>query len=479
MLGRQILGYTPALAVPALTAFAAVFCYTRLLEPHQYGYYALALNTMTILMAAGFYWLQAPVLRLLPAAELVGRADDFRSTIYGIFVPVAGLLLVAGVLLVGFVPLGELTTVAALIIPLVLARSLLNINQSINRSFTRITRYNLAEGGQAVLGLACGLLLVSVVGLRDYGAIIGLIVGLGLVLVLERSWMHGVSPRRFDREYLAETMHFGLPMVVPYGLALVLSLSDRYILQATWGAQAVGIYAVGYTLMDRLVTTIFYAVVTPALPLTVRRLEQEGVEAAREQTYVNGAAALMLAVPAVAGLITCMDQVTTLVVGAEFREGARQVMPWLAVSAMLAALSSQYFDHAFHLAKRPRLLMTAKAPAAFASVALNLLLIPRFGYMGAAYSAVAAYAIMLVLTAALGRRIFRMKFPVVPALQIAASTAVMVVVLRLLHFGTRWADLIAMVLLGAAVYGAMLLVLNVMGVRQKAAGLIRHRLLRR
>jgi O-antigen/teichoic acid export membrane protein len=477
MLGRQILGYTPSLVVPALTAFGAVYLYTRLLEPYQYGYYALALNTMTVLMAAGFYWLNAPVLRLLPQAELAGRADEFRSTIYVIFAAVAALLLVAGVLVIGLVPLADLTIVAILILPLALARSLLNINQSVNRSLTRISRYNLAECGQAVLGLAAGLVLVSIFGLRDHGAIIGLLTGIVLVLLLERGAMRGVSLRRFDRTYLNETMQFGLPMVVPYGLGLVLSLSDRFILQAFWGAAAVGIYAVGYTLMDRLVTTIFYAVATPALPLTIRKLEREGVAAAREQTYANGAAALLLAVPAIAGLVACMDQVTALVVGAEFQEGARRVMPWLAVSALLAALSSQYFDHAFYLAKRPRLLLVAKAPAAVCSIGLNLVLIPRFGYMGA-YSAVAAYGLMLVLTAFLGRRVFPMKFPVLPALQIAAATAAMVLALQVFEFGTGWSDLLVMIALGAAVYAASVLLLNVMGARQRVRGLLRRHLLR-
>jgi O-antigen/teichoic acid export membrane protein len=478
MLGRQILGYTPSLAIPALAAFGAVYCYTRLLEPYQYGYYALALNTMTVLMAAGFYWLQAPVLRLLPQAELAGRADRFRSTIYVVFAVAAALLLLGGLLFIGLVPLADLTTVAMLILPLALARSLLNINQSINRSLTRITRYNLAECGQAVLGLAIGLVLVSLFGLRDHGAIIGLLTGIVLVLLLERSSLRGVSPREFDRAYMTEAMQFGLPMVVPYGLALVLSLSDRFILQVSWGAEAVGIFAVGYTLMDRLVTTIFYAVVTPALPLTIRRLEQEGVAAAREQTYANGAAALVLAVPAVAGLIACIDQVTALVVGVEFQEGARQVMPWLGVSALLAALSSQYFDHAFHLAKRPRLLLAAKAPAAVCSIGLNLVLIPRFGYMGAAYSAVVAYAVMLVVTAVLARRVFPIKFPVVPAVKIAVATAVMVLALQVPEFGTGWSDLISMIVLGGAVYLAMVLLLDVVGARQKVRAVARRHLVR-
>lgn len=473
MLGRQILGYTPSLIVPGLMAFGAVYLYTRLLEPYQYGYYALALNSMTVLMAACFYWLEAPVLRLMPQAERENRTDEFRSTIYIIFFAVAALMLVAGSLFVAIVPLGDLTTVALLILPLALARSLLNINQSINRSFMRIRRYNLAECGQAVLGLAIGLLLVEFFGLRDVGAILGLISGILIALLVNCTSVHGIGIRGFDRHYLDETVRFGLPMVLPYALGLVLSLSDRFLLQYFLGATAVGIYAVGYTVVDRVVTMIFSAVVTPALPLAIRRLEQEGVEAAREQTYSNGAVTLMLVVPASVGLVACTDQVVTLLVGTDFRDGARQIMPWIGLSSVLCGLSSQYFDHAFHLAKRTHLLMVTKAPAAVCSVALNVVLIPRYGYMGAAYSAVAAYGLMMIMTIVLGRRVFRMKFPILPALKIVVASALMVATLKALPFGTDWASFITMVFLGAAVYAAALMATNFLGIQQRTKGAFR------
>ena len=58
MLARHILGYIPSLVVPGLASFAAVDCYTRLLEPGAYGHYALAINSMALLNAVFFYWLQ-------------------------------------------------------------------------------------------------------------------------------------------------------------------------------------------------------------------------------------------------------------------------------------------------------------------------------------------------------------------------------------------------------------------------------------
>ena len=65
---------------------------------------------------------------------------------------------------------------------------------------------------------------------------------------------------------------------------------------------------------------------------------------------------LAVALPTCAGLILCDRQLAAVLIGPDFRIGAMQVMPWIAVSSVLNGLSAHYFDHAFHLAKKPYLL---------------------------------------------------------------------------------------------------------------------------
>ena len=76
MLAKHVIGYLPSLVVPALTAFAAIYCYTRLLTPREFGQYALALNSMTLLNAVFFYWLQTALPRLIPQAA---KESGWRS----------------------------------------------------------------------------------------------------------------------------------------------------------------------------------------------------------------------------------------------------------------------------------------------------------------------------------------------------------------------------------------------------------------
>jgi hypothetical protein len=140
-------------------------------------------------------------------------------------------------------------------------------------------------------------------------------------------------------------------------------------------------------------------------------------------------------------------------------------MPWIAVATIFNGIAAHYFDHAFHLAKKTRLFFFTLGPAALLNFIGNLYAIPRYGIMGAAYTTLLAYALYLALSIIIGRSVFRIKFPFKPALQIAGSTALMALILLAFHFPENLTGLIAMIVIGGAVYGLGVLTFDIMGTR--------------
>lgn len=474
MLGKHVLGYIPSNVVPALTAFGAVFCYTRLLSPEDYGHYALALNSMTLLNAVFFTWLQTSLPRLMPEAARAGRAAQLRATTYAAFAGMSIVMILCALLFIGTVPLGSLTQVAWLAVPLALARAFLNMNQAFHRSALNFRTYNLIECGQAVLGFGIGLALVYFLQLGNLGATSGMIIGMACMALVDLRQLRQLALVNFSLPVLRTIIKFGLPLTLSYGFAFIISTSDRFMIEHFHGAAAVGIYAAGFTLMDRVATIIFMMVALPAFPLTIHKLEHEGHEAAREQTYMNGVVMLALALPACAGLVLTNTQLATVFIGESFRAGALQIMPWIACSAILNGMATHYFDHAFHLAKKPYLLLFTQGPTALFNLSANLYLIPKYGYMGAVYANVASYLVLLTLSISVGRRAFPIKFPFKPALQIAAAVGAMALVLSMVPFPDGFLGLATKVATGGAVYTAGIWVLNVMDARAKLTRLLKN-----
>ncbi len=467
MLGKHVLGYIPSNMIPALTAFGAVFCYTRLLAPEDFGHYALALNAMTLLNAVFFTWLQTSLPRLMPEAVREGRAEMLRTTTYAAFVGMCVIMTLCVLIFIGVVPLGSMTQVAWLALPLALARAFLNINQAFHRSALNFKTYNLIECGQAVLGFGIGLVLVYFLQLGNLGATGGLIIGMACMALVDLKQLRNIATANFSLPVLRTIIKFGLPLTLSFSFAFIISTSDRFIIEHFHGAGMVGIYAAGFTLMDRIATIIFMVVALPAFPLTIYKLEHDGHEAAREQTYANGVVMLALALPTCVGLILINTQLATVFIGESFRAGALQIMPWIACSAILNGMATHYFDHAFHLAKKPYLLLFTQGPAALFNLAANFYLIPRYGMMGAVYANVASYIILLCLSIAVGRRAFPIKFPFKPFFQISAAVGVMTLVLTFVPFGEDIFGLMAKVITGGIVYAAGVLVQNVMNSRDR------------
>lgn len=470
-----MIGYVPSLVIPALTAFGAVFFYTRLMSPAEYGAYALTVSLMMLLNTVFFYWLQLALPRLLPQAVKENREAGLRATIYVAFAAMSLIFLALAALAVLFVPLGEYKPILWLAAPLTVMRSLLSLNEAVYRSKLDFSRYNLIECGQAALGLALGLGFVWFLRLGNAGAILGMIIGMMAVALLDIKILLQTSPRDFHREALREIMRFGAPLVLAYALSYIIASSDRFFIEYFQGPGAVGVYAAGYSLMDRITSIVFMVVSTASYPLIVHKYEHESLEAAQRQMHNNGVATLALALPVCAGLILTAPQIAAVLIGPAFRDGALLVMPWIAVAAIFNGLATHYFSHSFYLAKKSHMFFYTQGPAALVNLVMNFILIPRFGYIAAAWSTLISYAIAMLATVWLGRGVFPFPFPFKSTLLIVAATALMIAPLVALRFSVDLLGLAEMVALGGLVYGAALMLFDVMQIRSRVFVFVRSR----
>jgi len=183
-----------------------------------------------------------------------------------------------------------------------------------------------------------------------------------------------------------------------------------------------GLYAVGYDLPQQTLGLVLTIINTAAHPLAIRRLEHDGIEAASAQMRRNGELIMTFALTGAVALVALASPLVELLVGGAFREGALEVFPWIAASAAIAGMKAFHFDIAFHLMRKSRWLVITSFAAALTNIALNFLLIPLYGIVGASWATLAAFAVGCLASAALGRRVFPMP-PVIPLLIKSSSVA--------------------------------------------------------
>ena len=226
------------------------------------------------------------------------------------------------------------------------------------------------------------------------GYLRGALIGAGLAAVPYLALTMGQIRPVFRWSVLVPALAFSLPLV-PHALAgWALEMSDRAILTRLIPLRDVGVYSLGYQLGAAmgLLTTAFNAAWVPFLFGT---LKDEGEAAhprlARLVTYY-GVALCFIGL----GWSLLVEHAITLIAGPEFR-AAYRITPWVVGGYVFSGLYLIPTNLLFWR-QRTRVIPLVTLAAGAANIGLNLWLVPRYGAIAAAWSTLAAYAILLVLT---------------------------------------------------------------------------------
>jgi O-antigen/teichoic acid export membrane protein len=173
-------------------------------------------------------------------------------------------------------------------------------------------------------------------------------------------------------------------------LAVIVYLRiDEVMLRHLTNAQTVGIYAAAVKLSE-LCYFVPTALATSVLPALLRARQQDpAAYAKRQQQYYDLSAAVAYALSVLVALVA--PWVVRLAYGAEFADAAPilTVHIWASVFVFLGVARGQWLVNEglqkFYLA--------ATLAGAVANVLINLVLIPRWGGLGAAYATVISYAL--------------------------------------------------------------------------------------
>ena len=480
MFWRGVWGYLPANIVQGVVGFLAIFIFTRLLTPEDFGRYALAFSIVTLCHVALFSWLEAAMARFW-AAETPGpgMASHFAS-LYGTAFKIIAVFLPLAALVLWFLPLDPLFKIAIAVgLAGSPARCLAKLTQERYRAAGEVSRSAGLDMAMTSGGLIIGVAF-AFVGAGGAAPLLGL--GLAPLAALPFILPGELKQARtgvVERARLKSYAGYGYPIAASLTLGVVLSSTDRFLLAAFMDEAAVGAYHAGYSIANRTLDVLFLWLGTAGQPALVMALERGGLTRLKEAAREQASTFLLIGLPAAAGVALVARPLGEVMIGEDLRVAASMVTPWIALSALLYGLTAYYFGQAFTLGRKTKLLLLAMTIPAASNVILNLILIPRFGLIGAAWSTAASFAIGLLATRAMGRRVVALPVPLDPLIRCLIATGLMALVVRALPSHGGLIELIQDASVGAAVYAAAVLTMNAAGIRDiaiRVLGQIRTRL---
>jgi O-antigen/teichoic acid export membrane protein len=261
--------------------------------------------------------------------------------------------------------------------------------------------------GKVLCAIVVNIILVVWLRLGIQGVLLaGLLSSLLFALILGPQ-IFGKTKSLFEYKVLKGLLSFGLPFIPGGLLMFIINNGDRYLLNYYASSTDVGIYALGYKLAmaaPLLIVTPFMKVWLPFMLNVSQKSHAERVYS-KTQTYLM-VIMFTLCLP----VAVFSQEIVTLLGGSAFKE-AYTVIPVVLLSYILYC-STFVSETGIYLKKKTIYKPFIFLVGTIINIGLNVLLIPSFGFLGAAWATLGAFVAIAVSTFLVGRKfvLIRMEF---------------------------------------------------------------------
>jgi O-antigen/teichoic acid export membrane protein len=243
-----------------------------------------------------------------------------------------------------------------------------------------------------ILSIILTLFLIFIFKMGYLARILGIIFG----QIISFFFAYLVVFKTFPFSFSMNTDHYfyfirlGSPLIIVALSGWGLYSIDRYFIQVLLTTYDLGQYAFAFLLANPV--TIFIAAVSRAWgPFAYEQLKNEKADKLfRQSLYVYGLFVVFSFLLATIGV-----RIFKLVIDAQFFP-ALKIAPWLIFSLLIAGLHRLWIPYVLHIEKTG-LLSVFTFMSLLVNILLNIIFIPKFGILGAAYSSIASFSVMTIL----------------------------------------------------------------------------------
>lgn len=383
-------------------SFFAKLLIARTLGAVDFGAVSLGVTTVTVVSTLTVLGLRSGIGRYLPRSDDPARRRGILLTAFGVAVPLS---VATGVLVAVFSPtiatvlftdpsIGPMLRIFALAIPVAAVMKLcVGTVQGLQLSAPKVY----VESLSLPIVRFGGIVVVLLLGFGTLGIAWAYAVSYLVAALVGTYYLVRHTPILSDHDYdlvPRELLAFSAPLVVSAAMTLVFSDIDTFMLGYFSATADVGIYNVVYPLAYLLTVTLsaFSFLVMPAMS----ELHADGRDGEMRRIYqVVTKWVFFATVPLFLLVVLFPGHVIRLTFGAEYVPGA----------GTLAILALAFFSHSFAGPNvntltsigETRLVMYVNVFVAALNVALNLVLVPRYSFVGAGIATAISYLALNVI----------------------------------------------------------------------------------
>ena len=365
--------------------------YTSILSTAEFGTADLISQTANLLIPLAAVGICDGIFRF----TLDSAVDKKRILSTGVAILVAGSVAVCGIAqLLRFI--GALSDYVWLIIFYVIAANLHLAFANFIRAEGKNTLFAVQGIINTALTIILNIVFLVAFDMSSVGYVLSVVVAdftLCILLFFVAGIYKCISPKAVDKRVAVDMLRFSIPYIPTTVMWLITSVSDRYIVTAYRSIEENGLYAAAYKLptMLSLVSGVFIEAWHFSAVKDSSEEERSGFFGS---VYDNFMGFMFFC----GACIIAGAQIFTKILLSDAYFESWKYVPILVIATVFSTLVS-FLGSVYFLKKKSALSMLTAMAGALTNIALNFLLIPKWGAIGAAAATLACYLLVYVIRA--------------------------------------------------------------------------------
>jgi len=485
LMAKQSSHYFIGYALSMVASFISFPIYTRLFSLSDYGVLSLISTTVFFVMAVGKFGMQNSIIRFYGEAKNNNKSvqlkDYYATLFFGPIVIIGIISLLYGALV--FVlkrSIGDSKAMNYFMLSAVW--TFFMCSNIVIKNFLRAEQntklYNLLNVLSKYISLVLGVSLVyfvfrTLAGL--YFAFIATEASIFIYLTLRLRKRVGFHLMDFNKDFFIESLLYGIPLIGMELTNILLNVGDRYAILYFMDTSAVGLYSAGYDLGMCAMETLIFPLSFAITPIYMGIWAEKG----KKETSIFLEKCLrfflMIALPCIFGLNYLSKDITILLASKKF-EYAYVVVPFVSWGVLFFGLTN-IFNAGLLLSKNSNQLAFWTMITGIGNVLLNIILIPKFGLIGAALATFMSYLFLVVILAQKSFMHLKFKIDYFNISKYFIFSLIMIAFLHMFSFDSSIISILLKLLLGIMIYAVLLLTFD-KDVREKISSFLANKEMR-
>ncbi len=290
-------------------------------------------------------------------------------------------------------------------------------------------KYTITNVSKLFISLGCIIIFIAVLRYGIMGILYSYLIAESIIFIYLLSTMLRQMKAKIEKSIISIALKFGVPLIFSSIAYMILNVSDRYMIKYMDGNSSVALYDLGYRVAGTLNMFLIMPFTLSLMPNAYKMFGTPG-----DKRYYSKLMTYLCFTLVWGGLVLSLfgeELIKFFSLNPDYWP-SYHVVPIIVFSyvfsgLLLMALLGQY------LTKNTKSIAYYTVLAAILNILLNIIFIPKYGYIAAAYTTLVSYFALFVVSYLISNRYYPIPFEIKKLLQIFVTGIVVYLAVSVLR----------------------------------------------